>query len=336
MPVEFKDYYKTLGVPREATDADIKRAFRKLARQYHPDIAKDKKTAEEKFKEINEAYEVLSDENKRRKYDELGSRWQEYESAGTGAPGGGYPRAWRTPEGAQEFHFGGTTGFSDFFEQFFGSRAGGGGGFEDLFGQAGPSTRQRWRPGMARGGADNEADLLVTLEETIRGAERTIQLQRIDPQTEESTTETIKVRIPAGVRDGQRLRIAGRGEPGHGGASAGDLYLRVRLAAHPDFRVHGDDLYSDLVLAPWEAVLGATIEVSAPGGQHVRVRVPPRTRSGTQLRLRGHGLPRADGGHGDLYVVVDIDVPENITPDEQALWEKLAHDSRFSPRRSSV
>jgi curved DNA-binding protein len=346
MPVEFKDYYQTLGVARDASEAEIKKAFRKLARQYHPDIAKDKATAEEKFKEINEAYDVLGDPVKRRKYDQLGSRWQDYETAGAGASssGSGFPRS-RHRHGssdgpqAQEFHFGGTTGFSDFFERFFGPRAGMGfDPMEDLFGQA----RKR-RDGNGRGpdataseraGADAEADLLVTLEEALRGSERTLQIERVDPLTGESSAQTIKVRVPAGVREGQRLRVPGHGEAGIGGGTPGDLYLRVRLAAHPDFRVRGNDLYCDLTLAPWEAVLGATVEVPIPGGQQARVQIPAGTRHGRQLRLRGRGLRSADGTPGDLYVVVSIDVPEpeRITAEERACWEKLARLSRFSPR----
>ena len=348
MPVQFKDYYATLGVPRDATEADIKKAFRKLARKYHPDVAQDKTSAEEKFKEINEAYDVLSDPAKRRKYDRLGAHWQEYEAAEAGpgqggaAPGGGYSRAWRTPDGAQahEFHFGGTTGFSDFFERFFGTRRGSGlGDLEDLFGEEeipGGAARARSRRHAAGAtglrGVDTEADLLVTLDEAMRGAERLLRLERVDPRTGQTSVETIRLRIPQGVREGQRLRVPGRGESGAGGAPAGDLYLRVRLAAHPDFRARGDDLYCDLTLAPWEAVLGAAIDVGIPGGRQARVRIPPGTRHGSQLRLRGHGLPHADGGHGDLYVVIAIDVPDEITAEERALWEKLAHTSRFSPR----
>ncbi len=343
MPVQFRDYYAILGVGRDASEADIKKAFRTLARKYHPDVARDKKSAEEKFKEINEAYDVLGDPAKRAKYDRLGARWQDYETAGAGgaASDGAFSRARRPGEaGAYEFHFGGTTGFSDFFERFFGGRGGEGlGDLEDLFGggvdprASGRSAPRAGGDAGRRHGADTEADLLVTLDEAVRGGERLLRLERIDPRTGESTTQTLRVRIPSGVREGQRLRIPAQGAAGTDGAAAGDLYLRVRLAADPDFRAKGHDLYCDLQLAPWEAVLGATVEVSVPGGRHARVRVPAGTRSGTRLRLRGHGLPRPEGGAGDLYVVIAIDVPETVGAEERALWEQLGRTSQFSPRK---
>lgn len=336
MPVEFQDYYATLGVSREATEDEIKKAFRKLARIYHPDVAKDKKTAEEKFKQINEAYEVLSDPEKRRKYDTLGANWQAYEGAGAppppGAQGfrpGGFSRSWRTADGAEarEFHFGGSTGFSDFFEQFFGTRRGG--GFAESFGG------REMADEFEQPGADTEADLLVTLDEALKGGERLIRLEQVDPRTHASSTRTIRVRIPAGVRDGQRLRVAGQGQGGPGGAPAGDLYLRIRLAAHPDYQVRGDDLHYELVLAPWEAALGATVDVPLPGGRQGRIRVPAGTASGRRLRLRGLGLPRRDGSNGDLFAVIGIAVPPTATEDERKLWEELAAKSRFNPRVSA-
>lgn len=331
MPVEFRDYYATLGVSRTATDEEIKKAFRKLARVYHPDVAKDKKVAEEKFKEINEAYEVLSDPEKRRKYDRLGADWNRQAPP---SPENGYSYARPGAAGdAQEFHFEGSTGFSDFFEQFFGGRRGGGDydSYEDLFsGQARGRSRRR---GRGHPGEDVEADLLVTLEEAMRGAERLVQLRRVDPQTGESKHETIRVRIPAGARDGQRLRVSGHGEAGVGeGQPAGDLYLCLRFAAHPDFRVRGNDVYYELTLAPWEAVLGASVEVPTPSGARVRLRVPPGTRQDQQFRMRGHGLPEADGTSGDLYAVVKIEVPEQVSEREKTLWENLAKGSAFNPR----
>jgi curved DNA-binding protein len=323
-------------VSREAGAEEIKKAFRQLARRYHPDVAKDKAAAEAKFKEINEAYEVLGDPEKRRKYDQLGADWQAYEGVGSGntpewggGTGRGFARTWGGTRGATsggwEYHFGGTTGFSDFFEQFFGTRRGA--SHQDFhFGGREPD------PGLA--GADTEADLLVTLDEALRGGERIIRLERIDPATGATETRNLRVRIPAGVREGQRLRVAGQGEAGIGGAPDGDLYLRVRFAAHPDYRVQGDDLHYELELAPWEAVLGAMVEVPLPGGRKARVRVPPGTGSGRQLRLRGQGLPRREGGNGDLYATVSIAVPDvrSLPPEERALWEKLAGMSRFSPR----
>ncbi len=334
MTVEFKDYYAVLGVSREASDEDIKKAFRKLARQYHPDVAKDKKTAEEKFKEINEAYEVLGDPAKRKKYDTLGANWNQ---AGFEPPPG-WEQArggrWTSPDGSQraEFHFSGT-GFSDFFEQFFGG--GRAGGFEEMFRGAGA------RDGFGRSialefsapGADIEGDILVTLDEVMRGSVRTISLQKSNPQTGETETHSFKVRIPAGVQEGQTIRVPAKGGEGVGGGAAGDLYLRVRLAAHPDFRPRGADLYHDLHLAPWEAVLGCTVEVPAPDGK-VTVRIPSGTNNGQQLRVRGRGLPRnRSGERGDLYVVVNVELPQSITGEERALWERFARISKFNPRQ---
>jgi curved DNA-binding protein len=325
MPVEFKDYYQILGVPRDASDADVKKAFRKLARQYHPDVAKDKKTAEEKFKEINEAYEVLGDPDNRRKYDELGARWKEGVRPSPGWNG----QAGRSPAGDQgfEFRFDGT-GFSDFFEQFFGrgERFGGFGNFER------PAPESSEEAGFSYRGSDIESDILVTLEEAMAGSVRTLSLQRVDPRTGQTTTQTLKVRIPPGVREGQAIRVAGMGGDGIGQGGSGDLYLRVRLAAHPDFQVRGADLYYTLDVAPWEAVLGSKLIVPTLKGR-ASVRIPPGTNNGQQLRLRGHGLPTGQTGqNGDLYVVINVQLPEHITEKERDLWEQLSRISNFNPR----
>lgn len=334
MPVQFKDYYEVLGVPRDATDDAIKKAFRKLARQYHPDVAKDKKAAEEKFKEINEAYDVLSDPQKRRRYDELGQHWQEgIPFEGRPPPGAGARRAASGPQDF-EFRFGGT-GFSDFFEQFFGggARRGMRGGIpfadeefdEEFFG----------RPRGPMRGADIEGDIMVSLEEAMTGTVRNISLQRTDPRTGETKTEVFKARIPAGVQDGQTIRARGLGGEGRHGGERGDLYLHVRLAAHPDFRVRGSDLYHDLELAPWEAVLGGTVTVPTPTSR-INLRIPPGTTNQQHLRIRGQGLPipNRPGARGDLYVVVSIETPTQVSAEERALWEKLRATSRFNPRTS--
>ena len=329
MPVEFKDYYQTLGVARDASDADIKKAFRRLAREHHPDVAKDKKTAEEKFKEVNEAYEVLGDPAKRRKYDRLGAQWRpgadprshpEWE-------GGGWTGFGEAPSG--EFRFGGT-GFSEFFERFFG-----GGrveGLEDVL--RGAQKRRGRRPTAAdqMHGHDVESDILVTLGEVLHGSIRPVSLQRRDPRTGTVETHSFKVRIPPGVQDGQRIRVPGQGAAGTGGGGPGDLYLRVRVSAHPDFQVRGADLVHELDLAPWEAVLGANVRVPTLGSP-VTLRIPPGTQNGQQLRVRGRGLPRGEGVEpGDLYVVVNIEAPARLTAEEQALWEQLRQVSRFNPR----
>ena len=326
MPVEFKDYYATLGVPRTASDQDIKKSFRKLAREFHPDVAKDKKTAEEKFKEINEAYEVLSDPDKRKKYDQYGSTWKE---------GGGYqpPPGWQDARSAggaqsQEFHFGGT-GFSDFFEQLFGRSGGGGFGFGGRDFEAAESAQPR---GPARG-YDIEGDILVTLDEAMRGSVRSISLERVNPKTGQTEAQTFKVRVPVGVKEGQTIRIPGKGGDGANGGTSGDLFLHVRYAAHPDFRARGSDLHYDLDLAPWEAVLGTTVSVPTLESP-VKVRIPAGTNNGRQLRVRGRGLPRGrDGERGDLYVVVNVQLPPQLSDEERELWEKLGRVSRFNPRQ---
>lgn len=323
MSVKFKDYYDVLGVPRDASGEEIKKAFRKLAHKYHPDVAKDKTTAEEKFKEINEANEVLSDPEKRRKYDQLGANWNHPERQ----PPPPQPGFGGGSGDASEFHFDGT-GFSDFFEQFFGSRGRPSGGFGRTRGDGmgGEAVAQR--------GQDIEADILVTLDEILRGSTRTIHLQRADPRTGQSVQQTLRVKIPPGVREAQLIRLAGKGQEGIGGGDSGNLYLRVKFAQHPDFRVCGTDLHYDLDLAPWEAVLGATVPIPTLDGT-VSLKIPAGTRAERQLRLRGKGLLTSAGTRGDLYAVVSIQVPAHLTPEQKALWEQLATKSTFNPRQPS-
>ena len=322
MAVKFQDYYETLGVPRTASAEDIKLAFRKLARIHHPDVAKNKVTGEVKFKEINEAYEVLGDPGKRKKYDELGPNWQDH--ANGASPAGAGPRGRRQPAGGEpDFEFGGT-GFSDFFESFFSGRSGG---------FASAREREASDDGI-QPGRDIEADLLVTLEEALQGSPRKVTLRRPGMDGAAERTNTYQVRTPPGMREGQRIRLAGQGGPGHGGAPAGDLYLRVRFARHPDLRVQGDDIHCDLDLAPWEAVLGAKAKIPTLATA-TTLRVPPGTTAGTQLRVRGQGLPREDGTRGDLYATVRLQVPTTVSTEERALWEKLAQLSPFHPRDSS-
>lgn len=321
MAVEFKDYYDVLGVAREANDAEIKKAFRKLARKYHPDVAKDKVRAESKFRELNEANEVLSDPEKRRLYDELGENWNHPERQA--APPGGFGGGFR--EGA-EFHFDGT-GFSDFFEQFFGSRGRPVGGFGRNRGEGSGGEA------FAQRGQDIESDILVTLDELLHGSTRSIRLQRIDPGTGEETVQTLRVKIPPGVREGQLIRLAGKGQEGFGGGESGNLYLRVKIAQHPDFRVRGADLYCEVELAPWEAVLGAAVHLPILDGK-VSLKIPVGTTAGRQFRLVGKGLPTKDGARGDLYAAVSIQVPAELTPEQKTLWEELAAKSTFTPRKS--
>ncbi|MBB5350331.1 curved DNA-binding protein [Haloferula luteola] len=317
MSVEFRDYYEILGVPRDADGPAIKKAFRKRAREHHPDVAKDKEGSEERFKEINEAYEVLGDPEKRKRYDALGANWD--------SPGGAAPResAWSgsVPDETADFEFGGT-GFSDFFERYFSGHRGGHhhGARAEGFRRSGGPVR----------GSDVEGDLMVTLQEAMTGSMRRISLRRVDPQTGHVSVEEVQVRIPAGIREGQRLRVPGHGGPGWQGGEAGDLYLRVRLAADPDFRTHGHDLYRDLGVAPWDAVLGAMVPVTLPGGRRIQVKIPEGSQAGDQLRLKGYGLPKKDAP-GDLYVVLAIEVPDSIQAQERKLWEQLRDLSSFQP-----
>ncbi|MDX1952608.1 MAG: DnaJ C-terminal domain-containing protein [Verrucomicrobiota bacterium] len=343
MAVQYKDYYQSLGVSRNASDDEIRKAFRKLAREYHPDVAKDKAKAEDKFKEINEAYEVLGDPSKRSKYDQLGSNWKQGAEfrpppgwEGFRPSGGGRYRS--APEG---FEFRGT-GFSDFFEQVFGSMGGaqgrsGGVDFEE--------------EELSERGSDVEADLMVTLEEVSKGSIRSVTLRRkimcqtcfgvgqvngrVCPECRgEGAVErsnTYKVKIPAGVQEGQRLRVSGQGEPGIGGAEPGDLYLRVRIAKHPDFRVGQNTLFVDVEVAPWEAVLGANVTIPTLDGR-IDIKVPAGTQNGAKLRVRGRGLQNREGTKGDLIVIVKIQVPSKISDTEKAAWEALARQSSFKPR----
>jgi curved DNA-binding protein len=312
MAVQFRDYYETLGVSKTATENEIRSAFRKLARQYHPDVAKDKKAAEEKFKQINEAYEVLGDPEKRKKYDQLGENWNQPGGGFQpppqwgGQPGGGFQR-YSGGDGGVEFEFNGT-GFSDFFEAFFG-----GGRGQSAFGGFGQRASAQER------GSDVEADIMVTLEEALNGSTRTVSLRRAGS----NKLETYQVKIPRGVREGQRIRLAGQGEAGEGGGKSGDLFLRVRLARHPDFTVDGNDLVHEEKIAPWQAILGAELKVATIEG-NVRMKIPPGTQGGQRFRLRGRGLPGSTGTRGDLYVEVQIQIPRKITDRERELWTELA------------
>lgn len=309
MPVTFQDYYEALGVSRDASEDEIRQAYRRLARRYHPDINKES-GAEDRFKQVSEAYEVLRDPEKRERYDRLGANWR----AGQDVSGaGGFEEAFRASDGFGDVRveFGGGE-FSDFFESVFGRRRGAGAraGFEGF------STR----------GGDHEAVLDLSLEEAARGGKRRLSL---------GEGRSLEVDIPRGVRDGQLIRLAGEGGAGAGGAPPGDLFLRVRLRPHPRFRVDGRDLYVDLAVSPWEAALGAEAPVPTLDG-NAQVKVPPGSSSGRKLRLRGQGLPASAGAQaGDLYAVLTIRVPNKLTKKERELFEQLASVSRFDPRRGS-
>ena len=317
MAVEFKDYYAILGVKRDCSTADIKKAFRKLARQYHPDVAADKNAAEDRFKEINEANEVLRDSEKRRKYDELGADWQTPQAGASGQAG----------SRAQDFNFGGT-GFSDFFEQYFSgaSRY----GFPDGPSRSVPSGAKQRR------GSDIEGDILVTLHEVMQGSVRPVSLQMTDPASGITSTHSFQVRIPPGVTDGKRIRVPEQGEPGTAGAAAGDLYLRVRHAAHPYFHTQGHDLFHNLEIAPWEAVLGAELNVPTLDGP-IKLRVPAGSENDQQLRVRRRGLPKGySGERGDFFACISVVLPTDISTAERELWEQLRDNSTFNPRTNSA
>ncbi len=326
MAVDFKDYYRVLGVTPQATDDEIKKAFRSLARQYHPDVAKDKKSAEEKFKEINEANEVLSNPESRRKFDQLGADWKtggaQRPSPGRGA---GRSSAHEAPGGGDDFQFEGT-GFSDFFEQFFGGRAGRSSGGSPVGEEESAQAAQR--------GRDIQGDILITLDEVLKGALRAISVRRTNAQTGQEETETYQVRIPQGVQAGQSIRVAGKGGEGANGGGSGDIYLRVRYAQHPDWQVNGSDLLGQLELAPWEAVLGATVPVPTLEGS-VSVKVPPGFQAGQKLRVRGKGLPAGGAKRGDLYVEASIQIPPQLSPADAVLWKQLAAQNTFNPRKSA-
>lgn len=332
MAVEFKDYYHVLGVSPKATDDEIKKAFRTLARKYHPDVAKDKKSAEEKFKELNEAHEVLSDPESRRKYDQLGANWK------TGVPSrpppgraGGRPTEHRAGDEADEFQFEGT-GFSDFFEQFFGGQASRARGASP-FGRHGAANGNQ-EPEAAYRGQDIQGDILITLDEALKGAMRTISVRRTNARTGQAEPATYQVRIPAGIQAGQAIKVRGKGGEGLGGGSAGDIYLRVRYAQHPDWHTRGADLVGQLELTPWEAVLGATVPVRTLEST-VSIKVAAGTQQGQQLRVRGQGLPAGAGKRGDLYVGVSIQVPPHVSKEEERLWKQLADQSTFDPRKAA-
>jgi len=316
--VQFRDYYAALGVPKTASDAEIKRAFRKLARQYHPDLNPGDKSAEARFKEVNEANEVLGDPEKRRKYDELGENWRQYEhvqpghgappgwSAGFGGPGTSYRTM--TPEEMESL------GFSDFFETFFG----GGAGFQDFGGAARAARRGRTRPRGPARGADLEQAVDLTLEEAFTGTTRRLRFS--GPRD-----RTVEVRIPPGVREGSRVRAAGEGGPGTEGGTAGDLFLRVHIRPHPQFERKNDDLHVRVPVPTAVAVLGGEATVGTLSGSALRLKIPELTPNGRVFRLRGHGMPIAGqpDRRGDLYATVDVQLPSRLGADARRHWEAL-------------
>ncbi|MBV9101179.1 MAG: J domain-containing protein [Candidatus Dormibacteraeota bacterium] len=313
MPTTFKDYYATLGVPRTATEKEIHSAFRKLARKYHPDINHEA-GAEDRFKEVNEAHEVLGDAEKRRKYDELGPRWQEYEAwERAGRPGqnpfqqqpGGFEYRTVSPEELEDL-FGDRAPFSDFFETFFG-----GGGSASAF--SGRQPRRRTRTVASRG-EDVEGEADITLEEAFQGTTRTVELET------GGRRRRVEVRIPAGIHDGARVRAAGQGVQGSGGGASGDLFVRVRIQPHASFKREGANLTTRVHVPLAVAVAGGSVPVPTLRGTSVQLTVPPGTQNGARLRLRGLGMPHVKSeGTGDLVATIDVRLPHPL-PDELKHW----------------
>lgn len=305
--MEYKDYYKILAVPREASADEIKKSYRKLARKYHPDVSKEA-NAEEKFKELQEAYEVLKDPEKRKAYDQLGANWK----SGQGFQA---PPHWdfEGSQGPQANNFD-AGGFSDFFR--------------DLFGQRGAE-------GFKQRGQDQHSRLAIRLSDAYHGAEKILQLQQteINPQTGqlENKIKNIKVKIPAGITSGQSIRLSGQGSPGFGGGPSGDLYIEISITEDPHFTVEGKDIYLNLPLTPWEAALGSKISTPTLGGM-VDLNIPEGSQTGNKLRLKGRGLP--GNPPGDQYVLLKVYVPKAKNEAEKALYEKMAETMRFNPREA--
>ena len=329
--MDFKDYYATLGVPKTATEKEIKQAYRKLARKHHPDVNPGDKAAETRFKGINEAYEVLGDPEKRKKYDELGANWRMYEQQGAagapGAPQGGWNVNFGSGSGSgggggfrtmtedeMREMFGDADPFSDFFHTFFGGETGGGDE---------PGGRARGgRPRAPRQGRDVEQEIELGLEDALRGTTRRFSI------THDGHARTVDVRIPAGVGEGSRVRIPGEGEHGTSGAKSGDLYLRVRLAPHPRFERQGKDLYTPVSIPLTTAVLGGEAQVETLGGKSLRLKIPLGTQNGQVFRLKGHGMPTVNHPDqtGDLYATINVQLPRELTPDQRRHFEALAKE----------
>jgi curved DNA-binding protein len=331
--VEFKDYYATLGVTKSSTGKEIKQAYRKLARKFHPDVNPGDKASETRFKQVNEAYEVLGDPAKRRKYDELGANWRQYEQAeqqGTASPFGG--AGWGFDEGTtsgrarmmteEEMRqaFGEADPFSDFFHAFFGGRP-----------EPPPSSTRQGRAVRARRGRDVEQALDLTLEQACDGVTRRLTIKH------DGHARTVDVRIPAGVADGSRVRVAGEGEHGAGAAAAGDLFLRVHVQPHARFDRKGRDLHTTISVAVTTAVVGGEAEVESIDGHALRLKIPPCTQNGQVFRLKGHGMPTVGqpDERGDVYATVAVQLPRSVTAEQRTLYEKLALLEEAPTKRSA-
>lgn len=361
--MEYKDYYKILGVSKNATQDEIKKAYRKLARQYHPDTNPGDKKAEEKFKEIGEAYEVLKDPEKRARYDQLGANWKHFSQAGAqgwqGWPGAGSGQSYSYNFSGGSFDFGDLgSGFSEFFEMFFGK------GSEDRFstifgnmgmGQAGSqssyqrtsSTGQQsrqssqsgqssqgrrtwWGASAPQRGQDYQYQLEITLREAYFGTQRSVTLKK------DEKVRTVTVKVPKGIKDGGKIRVKGEGGPGLRGGEAGDLYFIIKILPHHFFTVKEHDLYCEVPVSIKEAILGANIDIPTFEGM-VSVKLPPHTQTEKMLRLKGKGMPKLKGdGSGDLYVKVKVVIPESLSPEQKKKFEEFAKIYNENPRQSII
>ena len=313
--MDYKDYYQILGVSKDASQDDVKRAYRKLARKYHPDVSKEA-DAEVRFKEVGEAYEVLKDPEKRSAYDRLGANWKAGDS-GFQAP----------PDWEKDFGFSGggytqgnTQDYSSFFEDLFGGGA-----------KGGKQTNWNGANASARG-EDSHAKVAIDIEDAYTGASRSISLRSTVIAADgypEFKDRTLNIKIPKGVKQGQHIRLQGQGHAGLGGAESGDLYLEIAFNPHPLYKLDGLDVSVELPISPWEAVLGASVKVPTPNGT-VDMKVPAGSSSGKKMRLKGRGLPAKVAG--DFYVILKIVVAKTVDDKVKALYEQLAEQDDFNPR----
>ncbi|MFZ7104239.1 MAG: DnaJ C-terminal domain-containing protein [Peptococcaceae bacterium] len=324
MAVKYQDYYQLLGIAREASQKEIQAAFRKAARKYHPDVNKSPE-AEEKFKLINEAYEVLKDPEKRKLYDQLGSNWQAGQDF---RPPPGWEQANHGPSGSGGYYYTSSNDFGDFnFSDFFQEIFGGGSGFRNFSPRGG--SRGNW----SQKGEDREAELSITLEEAYRGAVKTIQLQVMEEQGGGQLlrkTKSYDIKIPAGTVEGSKIRLKGQGSPGIGGGPPGDIYLKINIAPHNTYGIDGADLSTEIKISPWAAILGTKVDVPTLDGK-VQMTIPPGTQSEQRFRLKGKGIPQKSAP-GDLYAKIRISIPKVISKEEKELIEKLARISASEPQ----
>lgn len=324
LAVKYQDYYQLLGVTRDASQKEIQGAYRKAARKYHPDVNKSVE-AEEKFKLINEAYEVLKDPEKRKLYDQLGSNWKAGQDF---RPPPGWEEGYQGNGRSQRYYYSsgdlGDLDFSDFFKEIFGGGMGGFAGFTQKKG-----ARSNW----SQQGEDKEGELTISLEEAYYGTVKNIQLEVIKQQDNGQlvrTTKNYEVKIPPGTVDNSKIRLKGQGNPGFGGGPPGDLYLKINIAPHPQYKIKREDLLKEVKVSPWEAILGTKINVATLNGK-IQMTIPPGTQSGQRFRLKGKGIPKKNRP-GDLYIKIRIVVPKEVQGEERKLLERLAQISQFKPR----